>query len=380
HDVGDEVLRAVARRLSEVVSENAFLARLGGDEFVALMTTSEKDAEDAALVLARKIMEKLASPLFVGERAFNIGASIGVALFPEADETELDILRHADMALYLAKSQGRGGIQLYQPNLQAEATNRLQIEEGLRRAIANDELELYFQPQVDVDGRMVGAEALLRWHHPELGSVPPSSFIPVAEETGLIHEIGGWVFENSCARLTSWLDSAIPFVGQLSINVCPWQFARPDFVSQVRRVLDEHGMDASRLMLELTETALLYDLEEAVGKLRTLRSLGFGIALDDFGTGYSSLAYLKDLPLDKIKVDKAFVGELVSTTEHPLVESMIAIGHHMHLGVIAEGVETAAQAEILASLGCEHFQGYFFSHPLPEKRFTEWMKANSRSS
>lgn len=223
---------------------------------------------------------------------------------------------------------------------------------------------------------MVGAEALLRWRHPELGNVPPSTFIPVAEETGLIHEIGGWVFEQSCARLTRWLESGVPFVGQLSINVCPWQFARPDFVSQVRRALDAYSMDANLLMLELTETALLYDLDETVGKLRTLREIGFKIALDDFGTGYSSLAYLKDLPLDKIKVDRAFVAELAETAEHPLVESMIAIGRHMRLGVIAEGVETAAQSEILVRLGCEHFQGYFFSHPLPEKQFIAWMKEN----
>ena len=377
HDVGDEVLRAVGRRLTDAVGEHAFLARLGGDEFVALTIAEGRDAESAALGLAGRIMEKLASPLFVGERAFNIGASIGVVLFPENGESELDIMRHSDMALYRAKSQGRGFIQLYLPSLQAQATNRLLIEEGLRRAIANEELDLYFQPQVDSSGQMVGAEALLRWKHPELGNVPPSVFIPVAEETGLIHEIGGWVFSQSCARLNEWLGKGIPFAGQLSINVCAWQFARPDFISQLCRALETHGMDASLLVLELTESALLYDLDETIGKLKTLRGLGFGIALDDFGTGYSSLAYLKDLPLDKIKVDKSFVGEIASASEHPLVESMIAIGRHMKLGVIAEGVETEEQREILSRLGCEHFQGYLFSRPLPENRFVEWMSANS---
>jgi len=380
HDIGDEVLRAVARRLTEAVAERAFLARLGGDEFVTLITSGSQNMDEAemnALELAEQIMEKLASPIYVGERAFTVGVSIGVALFPENGETELDIMRHADMALYQAKSLGRGMIQLYMPSLQAAAANRLHLEEGLRRVIANKELELYFQPLVDTNGQMVGAEALLRWHHPELGDIPPDTFIPVAEETGLIKDIGGWVFEQACAQRIHWLNDNVPFVGHLSINVCPWQFARPDFVEQVSGILNAYQIDAHLLMLELTETALLYDLKETIEKLKALRALGLRVALDDFGTGYSSLAYLKDLPLDLIKIDRTFVNELTTTAEHPLVESMIAIGHHMQLGVIAEGVETTMQRDILVKLGCENFQGYFFSRPLPEKDFLAWVARNT---
>ncbi len=372
HDVGDEVLRAVARRLTEAVADRAFVACFGGDEFVALMDTGiphTPETEKAVRQLAQKILDKLSSPIFVGERAFTIGASIGVALFPENGETELDVVRHADMALYRAKSLGRGIIQPYLPSLQAVATNRLRIEEGLRRAIANDELELYYQPLVDAAGRMIGAEALLRWHHPDLGDIPPVSFIPVAEETGLIHAIGSWVFEQACAQLTAWSRSGAPFTGHLSINVCPWQFARPDFVGQVGRTLHDHQIDPRCLMLELTESALLYDLDEAVGKLKALRAPGLRVALDDFGTGYSSLAYLRDLPLDLIKIDQTFISELTETSEHPLVESMIAIGRHMKLRVIAEGVETSAQRDILARMGCDGFQGFLFCRPLPHQEF-----------
>ena len=239
--------------------------------------------------------------------------------------------------------------------------------------IANNELELHFQPQVDADGRMVGAEALLRWHHPELGEISPAIFIPVAEETGLIHGIGSWVLEQACSKLAQWLRDGIEFNGHLSVNVCPWQFARPDFVDQVRRTLATHEIDVRHLTLELTETALLYDIKETIEKLQALRALGLTVALDDFGTGYSSLAYLKDLPLDLIKIDKAFVNEISTGSEHRLLESIIAISGYMRLGVIAEGVESTTQRDVLIGLGCKHFQGYLFSRPLPENNFLEWI-------
>jgi diguanylate cyclase (GGDEF)-like protein len=376
HDVGDDVLRAVGHRLDEVGGGHALVARLGGDEFAVLMDIGSADmpmAEHMAQELAQKIMNKLVSPILLGERALSIGASIGVVLFPENGETELDILRHAEMALYRAKGLGRGNIQFYAASMQAAATTRLQLEEGLRRVIANDELALYFQPQLDAGGRMIGAEVLLRWRHPELGDIPPATFIPVAEETGLIHSIGGWVFDRACGQLSTWLKTGIPFIGHLSINVCPWQFARPDFVQLVSECIARHRIDPGVLMLELTETALLYDLEGTVGKLETLRALGLHVSLDDFGTGYSSLAYLKDLPLDQIKIDKAFVGELDRSKEPTLVATMIAIGQHMRLEIIAEGVETKLQHDILLELGCEGFQGFLFCRPLPEREFLQWL-------
>jgi diguanylate cyclase (GGDEF)-like protein len=376
HDVGDEVLRAVARRLDNVVAGRAFVARMGGDEFVVLQRigiASMPRAEESAGELARQILEKLLSPLFVGDRGFNLGASIGIVLFPVNGESELDIVRHADMALYRAKHLGRGNIQFYTPEMQDAATNRLQLEEGLRRAVGNGELELYFQPQIDIAGQCIGAEALLRWHHPELGDIAPDAFIPIAEETGLIHTIGRWVLDQACSKFAAWQTAGAPFTGHLSINVCPWQFARPDFAEQVRHALTKYRIDSGRLMLELTETALLFDLGEAIEKLTVLRTLGIKVALDDFGTGYSSLAYLRDLPLDQIKIDKSFVNELNSAVEHPLIESMIAISQHMNLPVIAEGVETETQRDILTQLGCDSFQGYLYCRPIPEQEFLAWL-------
>ncbi|HEX7972449.1 MAG TPA: EAL domain-containing protein, partial [Thiobacillus sp.] len=376
HDVGDEVLRGVARRLGEAAGADILLARLGGDEFAALVPTDFDNREDAARkarTVAERVLQALSSPLAVGEGVLNVGASIGAVVLPEDGESELDILRHAEIALYHAKSMGRGNVQFFLPGLQAMAETRLQLEEGLRRAIAHQELVLHFQPQIDAAGRMVGAEALLRWNHPERGAVSPVEFVPVAEESGLIHPLGTWVLEQACGRLAAWLREGVPFTGHLSINVSPWQFAREDFVQQVTRVLDRCGLPAGRLMLELTESALLYDLEGTVQKLHALRALGLGVALDDFGTGYSSLAYLKDLPLDVLKIDQAFVRELDRGTDHPLVETMIAIGRHMRLGVIAEGVETAVQHDTLVKLGCENFQGYLFAKPLPEADLLKWL-------
>jgi diguanylate cyclase (GGDEF)-like protein/PAS domain S-box-containing protein len=385
HDVGDEVLRAVGRRLSEVSSPQVFVARLGGDEFVALLTTDFVDMEhtkQTALDLARQIMERLSSLIYVGERSFSVGASIGIVPFPGDSETETehDLLRHADMALYRAKSLGRANVQFYLPSLQYAADTRLQLEAGLRRVIAGHELELQFQPLVDVSGRPLGAEALLRWHHPDMGDIQPATFIPVAEETGMIHEIGQWVLNRACERLNAWQQAAVPLGGRLSINVCAWQFARVDFVQQLRETLAAQQVDPRRLMLELTESALLYDLDEAVEKLKALRALGLHIALDDFGTGYSSLAYLRDLPLDHIKIDQSFIAELDKSVDNPLVETMIAIGRHMRLGVVAEGVETEKQRAILLQLGCERFQGYLYTQPLPEKEFLVWLSSHQPHS
>jgi diguanylate cyclase (GGDEF)-like protein/PAS domain S-box-containing protein len=376
HDVGDDVLCAVSRRLEEVVAGNALVARLGGDEFALLMDTGCADittAAQAAQALAGEILEKLSSPIFLGARALSIGASIGVVLFPENVETEMDILRRVEMALYRAKGLGRGNIQFYAPGLQVAATARLQIEEGLRRAIDRNELALHFQPQLDARDQMIGAEALLRWRHPELGDIPPEIFIPVAEETGLIHAIGRWVFDRACGQLNAWLKSGAPFSGRLSINVCPWQFARPDFVQLVQECIARHQINPDLLMLELTETALLHDLDGTISKLQTLRALGLHVSLDDFGTGYSSLAYLKDLPLDQIKIDKKFVGDLDQSREHSLVEIMVAISRYMQLEIVAEGVETEIQRDILLKLGCGIFQGFLFCEPLPEKQFLQWL-------
>lgn len=379
HDVGDEVLRGVAARIKEVTGEQVLLARFGGDEFVVLMhqnTGHIEVAEQRAHDTAQLILDRLKTPLSVDGRAFSVGASIGIVVFPQQDETELDILRHADMALYKAKSQGRGNIQSFIPALQIAAATRLKLEDGLRGAIANNQLSLNYQPQVDAHGRCIGVEALLRWHHPELGAVSPAEFIPIAEETGLIHPIGRWVCDQACQDLSRWLEQDLPFWGHLSVNVSPWQFIAADFIDEIRLSTEKHGVDPRYLMLELTESTLLHDRQDTIAKLELLRNIGFQIALDDFGTGYSSLAYLKDLPLDQLKIDKSFIDELETTdSKQPLVESMYAIGQHMELTVIAEGVETDRQRTLLMAMGGKNFQGYLFSKPLTESGFTSWLTA-----
>jgi len=378
HDIGDRVLQLVGRRLHELAGDRAYLARIGGDEFAAVMfcrDTEDCDTlEERARLLAEEFVSALEQPLQLDQRLLNVGASIGIVLIPEHGNNELDILRRADMALYRAKNLGRGNVQIFKRDMQKLADERLLLERGLRRAIELDELNLHFQPQVQVDGKDFGAEVLLRWFHHELGEISPVRFIPVAEETGLIHPIGEWVLDRACRHLRSWADSNQPFPGHLAINVSAWQFANVQFVSQVVSSLSRHGIEPHQIVLELTETALLYDVKETIIKLNNLRDIGIRIALDDFGTGYSSLAYLKDIALDILKIDRAFIHELQPTIEHPLVETIVAIGRHMDLDVIAEGVEMAMHRDILLGLGCNKFQGYYFCRPLPEAAFLDWRR------
>jgi diguanylate cyclase (GGDEF)-like protein/PAS domain S-box-containing protein len=376
HPVGDEVLRAVAERLSTTIGDQGFLARLGGDEFVVVMENLVSDngqAADATDALARAISASLEAPIILGERVFNVGASIGVAVFEDGRLSVPDVLRRADMALYRAKNLGRGNIQFFLPALQAVADERLHLERGLRTALSNHELELHFQPQITIEGDVFGVEALLRWRHPEQGMIAPSKFIPVAEETGLIHPIGEWVLREACERLLAWSRSARPFTGHLSVNLSPWQFARPDFVASIHQLIITQGINPECLVLELTESALLYDVRDTIDKLSALRSEGVKVSLDDFGTGYSSLAYLKDLPLDILKIDKAFVDELKSAQGSPIVNTIITLCQHMNLTVIAEGVETSTQRDLLVNAGCNIFQGYLFCRPLPERELLPWL-------
>ena len=377
HHIGDEVLCAVANRLVDTIGDAGFIARLGGDEFVAVLEGlpgSKGEATAAADALAREIAENLAVPIVLDDRVFNVGASIGATLFQEGRITVSDILRQADMALYLAKDRGRGNVQFFLPSLQEAADQRLKLERGLRSALAKNELEIYFQPQVTAAGQVFGAEALLRWRHPELGLVSPAVFIPIAEETGLIHAVGEWVLREACSRLGVWSRGKAGFTGHLSVNLSPWQFARTDFVQSFCGLLAEQGTEPGRLVLEVTESALLYDIQETIEKLTALKSAGFRVSLDDFGTGYSSLAYLKELPLDILKIDKAFVDELKKKAGgHPIVNTILALGHNMNLMVIAEGVETEAQRDQLLQSGCNGFQGYLFCRPLPADDFTDWL-------
>lgn len=379
HDVGDEIIRKAGERLRQKLPQEVFISRIGGDEFVVLQTDKQKgiDTHEVEL-LAGKMLFLLTQPFQIGDRIINIGASIGVVLFPQtnlADNySELDLMRYADIALYQAKSAGRERCVIYSPEHQQEVNDRLEIERGLRDALQYDQLKIFMQPQVNPQGKALGAEVLLRWIHPEKGMIPPFRFIPIAEETGLILRIGNWVLDKTLEMLSNWQQNDSPAPAIVSINVSAWQFSQPDFVHQTRSLCEKWQISPKRIVLEVTETALLRDITETRVKLEALRQEGFRISLDDFGTGYSSLAYLRDLPLDELKIDKSFIDEVQLGSRQPLVESMIAIGKHMKMSVVAEGVETADQAEQLEKMGCVIYQGYHFARPMPAEELPLWIE------
>jgi diguanylate cyclase (GGDEF)-like protein len=382
HEVGDELLREVSARLRAVAPGGAMLARVGGDEFmIALEETSANEDEVRARIeiVADQVGRVFAQPLGAGERALNLFASIGVATFEIPGTSPAEILQRAGMALNRAKKRGRNNVQRFVPGLQRDASERFRIVEGLRRAVDRSELSLRYQPLVTSDGLAAGAEALMRWRTEE-GEVPPGRFIPIAEETGLIHALGEWSLREGCLRLAGWRREGRPFEGCLSINVSPWQLARPDFVARTRAIVEASGIEPSSLCLEITESAVLFDVDETVAKLRELRPLGVRIALDDFGTGYSSLALLKDLPLDVIKIDQAFVRRLDEGANQHLIRIMAAIGTELGIDVVAEGIETEAERERLADLGIARMQGYLFGRPMPEDEYLRWLSQHAHAA
>jgi diguanylate cyclase (GGDEF)-like protein len=386
HEVGDGVLREVATRLRTGVMDApigaGFVARLGGDEFVIVASglgATLAEAELAARHLAERVAQQMTRPLVVGQRVFNVGVSMGAALFPDRALDDSLLLRRADMALYSAKNSGRNSIQFFQADMQSAADQRLSLEKGIRAALENNELVLCFQPQVDVSGRMIGAEALLRWQHPELGDIPPETFVPIAEETGLIHSIGEWVLTQACEQLAAWQRQGFAFAGHLSVNVSQWQLLHPEYVPQLAAILRANDLTPRRVMLEITESSLLRSPAEAIEKLARLRTLGLRIALDDFGTGYSSLAYLKNMSLDQLKIDKVFIEQMAQHGDRPLVEAIIAIARNLRLNVVAEGIESEEQRDALAAMGCQGFQGFLISQPLSADEFAVWMQDNLRN-
>ena len=366
HGVGDELLRSVAARLRRRLRKEDTAARLGGDEFVLLIPELANDIDIASgkvRRLANEVLKEFREPFTVSGHELHVSASIGVAIFPIADEKPEDLLKKADVAMYSAKAGGRGAMQLFLPSMQQAADRRLTIERGLRRALSNGELELYYQPQFVSDERLFGAEALMRWNHPGEGLVPPSQFIQIAEETGLIIPMGDWALRQACQDLVLIEeDSDIRF----SVNISPRQFREPNFVERVKTILNETGASAERLCFEITEGTVIDNIDQAVERMEQLKSLGLSFSVDDFGTGHSSLAYLKRLPLDVIKIDQSFVRDIHSDPNDAIiVQTIIAMSHHMGLDVIAEGVETPQAKEFLLSKGCDKYQGYLFGRPEP---------------
>jgi EAL domain-containing protein (putative c-di-GMP-specific phosphodiesterase class I) len=286
-----------------------------------------------------------------------------------------DILKHADAAMYRSKADGRNTSRFYLPDMQAAADERLALEKDLRVALSREELCLYFQPQVDADGHVIGAEALLRWQHPQRGMVPPTTFIPIAEETGLIHPLGEWVLWRACRYLKEWSDAGFAEAFRyLAVNVSPWQFRQVDFVAQVERLLRQTGAEPGRLALELTEGVVIDNVADTIVKMQALQRLGVHFSMDDFGTGYSSLIYLKQLPLDVLKIDKSFVQDIATDpNDAAIVATIIAMASHLGLAVIAEGVETDTELDFLYQHGCHAYQGYYFSRPLPAAAFQRFL-------
>jgi diguanylate cyclase (GGDEF)-like protein/PAS domain S-box-containing protein len=364
HSIGDLLLQLVAQRILGCLREEDSVGRQGGDEFIVLLA-SLGAAEDSALV-AKKILGALSAPFIVNGRDLRSGASIGIAVYPQDGDDVETLLKNSDAAMYHAKEAGCGSYQFFAPAMNAIAAERLLLENGLREAIDRSELLLHFQPLMNIaDGSVVATEALVRWNHPQLGLVGPARFIPVAEDSGLIVPLGEWVLRQACSQLKQWRDQGVQ-LRRMVVNLSPRQFRQKHLVQTFSRVLREAGVDPHWLGLEITENVIMENPEVAIGVLRELKELGIELSLDDFGTGYSSLSYLKRFPIDKLKIDQSFVRDLTTDTDdETMVTAIIVMAHKLNIRVVAEGVETQAQLAFLREHGCDEYQGYLFSRPLP---------------
>ncbi|MGH8488957.1 MAG: GGDEF/EAL domain-containing response regulator [Gammaproteobacteria bacterium] len=384
--VGDSLLRDVAQRLEDAVRDSdavgrfadeasrSSLSRIGGDEFTVLM--SEIDRAENASLLARRIGLALAKPFLAEERDLFLTASIGIAAYPDDGVEPDSLLKHAEVAMHYAKSRGGKSYEFYSKDINARASERLTLENQLRRALEREELLLHYQPKVDVaTGHIVGAEALVRWQHPELGMVSPAKFVPLAEESGLIVPLGEWVLREACKECKAW-----QHLGPLGIavNVSSVQFKKGELLRVLRSALETSGLEAPQLVIELTESVLMESAEANIQTLQELKAMGVRLAMDDFGTGYSSLSYLKRFPLDELKIDRSFMGDIPSDRDNAAIASaIIALAHILGLKVVAEGIETRDQLEFLKAKLCDEFQGYLFSRPLPKEEFKRLLQCST---
>jgi diguanylate cyclase (GGDEF)-like protein len=382
HDSGDLLLNIVARKLSSVLRSSDYVARsraeegknmltrLGGDEFLAVLPDL-LEAQSAAQV-ARRILNALSEPFDLTGREVVITASIGISLYPDDGEDIEDLLKNADVAMYHAKDEGRNNFQFYSKAMNAAALELLAMENELRKALEHDELVLYYQPKLNAATRtIIGMEALIRWRHPDKGLISPGRFIPLAEANGLIVQIGEFSLRTACAQMKQWQDAGLN-PGSVAVNVSGRQFSQKNLVEVVNSALEDAGLSPECLELEITESTIMRDPEEAVRVLLELKAKGIQIAIDDFGTGYSSLSYLKRLPLDFLKVDQSFVKNLASShSDRAIVLAIIAMAHSLNLKVIAEGVETEEQLSFLLEQGCDEFQGFIFSQAVPAPDFSK---------
>ncbi len=373
HHVGDALLKSVAERLQGCVREADVVARFGGDEFAIMLTSAEDSNEVTAL--AQRIVEAVHAPFDLSSgHAVNIGISIGISVAPN-DGVSLDqLFRNADLALYRAKSEGRGLYRFYEPEMEMRMRARRALELELRKALVNGEFELYYQPLVNLRlNEVSGFEALLRWHHPERGIVSPAEFIPIAEDIGIITSIGEWVLRQACADAKTWPEHSI-----VAVNLSPSQFKATNLVQVVISAIAAAGLQAHRLELEITESALLHNDEPTRSTLHQLRNLGVRISMDDFGTGYSSLGYLQSFPFDRIKIDRSFIKTLSGGhTSVAILKAIVSLANSMGMTTIAEGVETPEQLEIVRAEGCDEMQGYLFSPAVPAKEINQFFNRSA---
>jgi diguanylate cyclase (GGDEF)-like protein len=374
HTVGDELLRAVGARLQTLVRAEDTVSRLGGDEFVILLR-EVIDADDAAQV-GDKILTELRLPFRAHEKELYITPSIGVSLYPLTGHTAQMLITQADAAMYNAKQEGRNSCRLFASEMSTFFPERLMMENDLRQAVARREFALYYQPKVDLaNGSVVGMEALLRWQHPSKGLVSPDEFIPLAEDTGLIVPIGRWVIEEACAQNKAWQRAGMPHL-RIAINVSAVQFKQKDLLDTIKYALESSGLSPEFLEVEVTETVVMQNASQAIVTLEKLSEMGIHVSIDDFGTGYSSLSYLKRFPIDKLKIDRSFIREISSNRDDAaIVRATIALAHNLRLRVIAEGVETEDQLQFLRALGCDEYQGYYKSKPVPADEFARQMRS-----
>jgi diguanylate cyclase (GGDEF)-like protein len=365
HTAGDELLKTVASRMVDCVRKSDTVGRFGGDEFVLVLPQGTADDTDRAMLL-EKILAAVVRPVMLDGQEVQVSCSIGAAIYPRDGSNRDTLMMNADAAMYRAKEMGKNNCQFYAHEMNAALEEKLALLEGLRRAVDDNQLRLVYQPKVDLrSGRVFGVEALLRWQHPERGTVRPDLFIPLAEESGMIVAIGEWVLREACRQARRWQDAGLAPIS-MSVNVSPRQFDDPRLVSRVAAALAEAGLDAQWLELEVTESLIMRDVQQAVDKMRELERMNIALSIDDFGTGYSSLASLKSFPISRLKIDKSFVRDLAhSTDDQAIARAIISLSHQLHMRVIAEGVETEQQRDFLVQYGCDEMQGYLFSKPVP---------------
>lgn len=379
HHVGDQLLQGVAGRLKNSVANEDFLARLGGDEFIIILPdvgSSEASAVDNAEKICSRMLAKMKEPFRLTKSYQLTTASFGLTLFSDDKRSAEELMREADLAMYKAKEIGRSNIVFYQPSMKEAIDTKASLEKALTGVLERKELSLNFQPQIDDEKGVIGAEVLLRWQHPEFGAIAPDTFIPVAEETGLIVHIGEWILTSACKEMAGWIHSGLlPRNFTLSINISANQIFDDSFVDNVKKAVNDSGLYPQQIKLELTESLLVKDISRTVEKMNELKSFGISFSLDDFGTGFSSLSYLKQLPLSQLKIDKSFVRDiLIDGNDFVIAKTIIALGNSMNLNVIAEGVESIEQQEALRELGCYTYQGYLYSKPLTSDDWVRFIK------